>query len=63
MDRRPVRWHPAPGPARVPRPPRGPGSRMGHVIVLAIILGGLLLIGLAAPPVYFESLLAWFGFR
>ena len=61
MDRRPTHWHPAPPGGR---PARGGGRpRAGHLIVLLFIVGGVVLVGVAAPSVRFDSVLALLGFR
>lgn len=62
MARRPARWHPD-SPAHG-GPPRGGGpNRAGHLTVLLIIVGCVLLIGVTAPSIRFESVLALLGFR
>ena len=62
MERRPTRWHRMPSAHR--RSQRGGRSaRSGNVVVLLIIVGCVLVIGLNAPSIRFESLLALFGFR
>ncbi len=61
MRHRPTRWHSPP--PRPPRPPRQRGVGRGHLIVLLIIVGAILLIGLNAPSIRAESLLALFGFH
>ena len=61
MRRRPARWQSPP--PRPPRRPRETGVGRGQLIVLLIIVGLILLIGLHAPSIRVESLLALFGFR
>ena len=64
MDRRPTRWHPAPSDGRAfPRRRRRRGGGAPHLWALILIVAGVLAIGLMAPSIRFESLLAWFGFH
>jgi len=70
-ERRPRRWHRLDGASAQPGEglqgvePLGSegGPRSGHLIVLLIILGCILLLGMAAPPIRLERLLAVLGFH
>jgi len=42
---------------------RGGGLRSEHMIVTCIIVAAVLAIGLSMPSTWFDSVLAWLGFR
>lgn len=56
-------WHPAPDAPPAPGRRRPPGIRIGHIYVLLLIVLGLVVLGMAAPLISLEAILAHFGFR